>query len=95
MKRIIAWLLVLLLLFTAAAAEEKTEEASADRLTVGNPTPMRGEFFTSLWGNSTSDNDVRDLLHGYNLVVWDGDLGAFKTDPTVVSKITSMFSFNP
>ena len=89
MKRIIAWLLVLLLLFSAAAAEEKSEEAPANRLTVGNPTPMRGEFFTSLWGNSTSDSDVRDLLHGYNLVIWDGDLGAFKTDPTVVSRISS------
>ena len=89
MKRIIAWLLVLLLLFSAAAAEEKSEGTPANRLTVGNTTPMRGEFFTSLWGNSTSDSDVRDLLHGYNLVIWDGDLGAFKTDPTVVSRISS------
>ncbi len=88
MKRIIAWVLVLLLLFSAAAAEDYTEGVSADGLTVGNQTPMRGEFFTSLWGNSTSDCDVRDLLHGYNLVLWDGDLGSFKTNPTVVSQIS-------
>ena len=89
MKRIIACLLALLLLWSAAAAEGNNEEAAAGQLKVGNPTPMRGEFFTSLWGNSTSDCDVRDLLHGYNLVIWDGDLGAFMADPSVVSKMTS------
>ena len=76
--------MVLLLLCSAAAAEGNT---TANVLNVANPTPMRGEFFTNMWGNATSDIDVRDLLHGYNLVQWNGDLGSFKTDKTVVSSV--------
>ena len=90
MKRIIAWLLVLLLLFSVAAAEGNTEQPDGNRLTVGNPTPMRGEFFTSLWGNATSDLDVRDLLHGYNLVYLDNPTGTFKANPTAVEELLSI-----
>ena len=80
----------MLLFCTAAAAEETADKQDApvpDRLTVGNTTAMRGEFFTSLWGNATSDIDVRDLLHGYNLVMWDGENGMFCEDPSVVKNI--------
>ena len=89
MKRLIALLLALLLMCAGAMAEEGPEEQGLipDSLTVGNPTPMRGEFFTSFWGNSTSDLDVRDLLHGYNLIFWDGEEGLFREDPSVVSGI--------
>ena len=90
MKRFISLLLVMLLFCTAAAAEETADKQDApvpDRLTVGNTTAMRGEFFTSLWGNSTSDLDVRDLLHGYNLIMWDGENGMFREDPSVVKNI--------
>ena len=89
MKKIIACLLALLLLFSVAAAEDTKEETTVptNQLTVGNPTPMRGEFFTGLWGNSTSDLDVRDLLHGYNLVMWDSAIGGFTVDPSVVSNM--------
>ena len=59
-----------------------------DHVTVGNPTVMRGDFFTGLWGNSTSDIDVRDLIHGYNLVYWAGGEGMFTTNPTVVTAVT-------
>ena len=61
-----------------------------DHLSVGNPTPMRGEFFTDMWGNATSDIDVRDLLHGYNLVVWDVEFGHFTFDPSVVTDAIAM-----
>ena len=60
-------------------------EFNYEELTVGVPTPLTGYFFTSLWGNNTSDTDVRALLHGYDLIVWDGELGAFVPDDTVVS----------
>lgn len=63
-----------------------------DHLTVGNPTVMKGDFFTDLWGNSTSDIDVRDLLHGLNLIRWDGDYGMFTTDPSVVADVSVMES---
>ena len=59
-----------------------------DHLTVGNPTEMRGDFFTELWGNVTSDIDVRDLLHGYDLVYWSGEEGKFAANPTVVTSVS-------
>ena len=85
MKRLAAGLIALLLAFTLAAAA--AEDAS--RLVVGNPTPMRGEFFTDMWGNATSDADVRDLLHGYNLIMWDGSYRMFSADPSVVSAVAA------
>ncbi len=99
MKKLIALFLAALLLMTCAAApaedtameapQEEETDIAADpaftRLVVANPTPMRGDFFTDQWGNATSDIDVRDLLHGYNLVCWDGEEGMFTFDPSVVS----------
>ncbi len=58
-----------------------------DHITVGNTTPMRGDFFTDLWGNATSDADVRNLLNGYNLVIWDGNGGAFRANSAVVTGV--------
>ncbi len=94
MKKICALLLCFLLLplFPALGEGTQAEDAAAETeapakesLVVGNPTPMRGQFFTELWGNSTSDADVRDLLHAYNLIHWDTELGMFTVDPSVVS----------
>ena len=48
------------------------------RLKVGNPTPLTGKFFTSMWGGTTSDLDVQDLLHAYSPILWDGELGRFR-----------------
>ena len=39
-------------------------EYSYEELTVGNPTPVEGNFFTDMWGNNTGALDVRQLLHG-------------------------------
>ena len=57
-------------------------------LTVGNPTMVSGSFFTDMWGNNTSDIDVRTLLHGYNTVEWSSQL-QFVIDPIVVSNLTT------
>lgn len=54
-------------------------------LRVGNPTALKGDFFTDMWGNATSDLDVRALIHGYDLILWDGENGMFAINPTVVS----------
>lgn len=91
MKRLIAFVLLMALLCANAAAEQNAEEQipELNKLTVGNPTPMRGEFFTSFWGNATSDIDVRDLLHGYNLIYWDGEEGMFREDPSVVKGVVA------
>ena len=56
-----------------------------DDITVGNPTPLNGQFFTDMWGNATSDTDVRHLVTGYNLIIWDGEISLFRFDRSVVS----------
>lgn len=62
-------------------------EYDYDTLKVGNPTPMDGKFFTDLWGNATSDIDVRTLVHGYRLTSWDYDFGMFRENHSVVSGV--------
>ena len=52
--------------------------------TVGNTTRMKGDFFTEMWGNATSDIDVRMLIHGYDLILWDGEQAMYRADPSVV-----------
>ena len=86
MKKISALLLAILMLLVQASviAEQNIPQAE---LVVGNPTPMRGDFFTDMFGNNGTDIDVRDLLHGYNLVVWDYAKAAFAVDPSVVRNV--------
>ena len=91
MKKFVTWFIVLLLAVTPlTAAMGEAEEGQYDHLTVGNTTRMRGDFFTGMWGNATSDADVRDLLHGYNLVVWDSENGMFGFNPVVVTEVLAM-----
>lgn len=71
--------------FTLLTATAVFADRSYEELTVGSTTPITGEFFTDLWGNGAADLDVRQLLHGYGLVIWDSSEGLFKTDPSVVS----------
>lgn len=94
MKKIIFLLFILLLTFSAVFAQEEVIEDEyeagvniQDRLTVGNTTPMHGKFFTEMWEDVTSDGDVRSLIHGYNLIMWDGENGVFTHDPSVVNAI--------
>ncbi len=96
MKRIIAMLLALLLMLTCfaviAEGTEETEEIKEkdpkyEELVVANPTVMRGEFFTEMWGNSTTDIDVRVLIHGYNLVTWENAMAKFIPDAMVVDSV--------
>ncbi len=100
MKRMTAIVLALLMIATAMGVGAETAEgtgalpeaaaaAATATLRVGNPTPMRGDFFTDMWGNATSDIDVRDLLHAYNLIRWDGTKGMFAEDPSVVSGVAA------
>ncbi|MBQ6382569.1 MAG: hypothetical protein IJJ42_03075 [Clostridia bacterium] len=91
----IAWILAAIMLFSFAAAEtapeqENTVEAahSLEHLTVASMTRMTGNIFSEMYGNATSDIDVRYLIHGYNLVDWYGGIGMFDIDPTVVSGVT-------
>lgn len=92
MKKWIAFLLAAFLLAgqcTAFADDSGTASPAIplDHLTVGSTTAMKGDFFTEMWGNATSDADVRALLHGYNLIRWNGEDGMFTTDPMVVTGV--------
>ena len=94
MKRKLAMVLAVLLSLSMMSAQaepgggrtpEKPEEAVENELTVGTTTALSGSFFTEMWGNNTSDADVRGLLHGYNLMRWNGAEGSYEIDDTVVS----------
>ncbi|NLD35232.1 MAG: hypothetical protein GX653_10020 [Clostridiales bacterium] len=76
-----AWLLAVLMLLTTGAAANAQDEPR--ELVVANPTKLTGMFFTDRWGNTTSDVDVRTLLHGLNTVAHHGD-GSLGINPTVV-----------
>ena len=91
MKRFAAALLTLLVLMASfpSLAEETPKIAvptyPLDSLTVGNTTQLDGRFFTEMWGNATSDYDVRQLLHGANLAEWDSVESMFVLNPQVVT----------
>ncbi len=65
-------------------ADEEEGPIYPDELRVGHPTITKGDFFTEMFGNDTSDIDVRALIHGYNLVNWDQNQGVYLVDPSVV-----------
>ena len=73
--------------------DEKVERVTVqvdramDHLTMGNPTRMKGHFFTGLWDNDTSDIDARTLVEGYNLIEFNNAEGQYTNDPTVVTGV--------
>ena len=100
MKKLLAYLLICVMVLTAVttglaeatgetAAEEKPQITyDYDELTVAVTTPLTGNFFTNMWGNGSSDMDVRAMIHGYNLIEWDTEEGMFVPDESVVSGVT-------
>ena len=66
---------------------QEPEPEFPNELIVGHTTELRGDFFTEMFGNNTSDIDVRALLHGYNLVDWDQNQGTYVINPDVVTGI--------
>ena len=88
-KRICILLALLLALHLPAVRGEGTEKTCYDHATIGNPTLLNGCFFTGMWGNITSDMDIRDLTAGYRLVKWDGGFSQYRFDHSVVSGAVS------
>lgn len=90
-KRFLALILALAMVFASAALAEEVAPTAApkeyDHLVVGNTTAFSGKFASQMWGNNTTDLDVKELLFGYNLVEWEHDQGVFNVDPTVVTGI--------
>ena len=99
MKRLIALLLAGILLLGSLPAFAETAETAEpaegsgnpypdrdyEELKVANPTPMDGKFFTTMWGNSTTDIDVRTLVNSYYLTIYGYDTGYFKANPVTVA----------
>lgn len=52
------------------------------KVTVGSLTKVAGQFATDMFGNNTSDIDIRALLHGYSTVAYTDD-ASYALDETV------------
>ena len=100
MKKILAALLALMMLIPMFGMAEGTDTGENagdagklpvnlnydyDELVVGTTMPMHGAFSLENFGNAGSDVDVRELIHGYNLVEWNNEEGGFRLNPSVVS----------
>ena len=90
-KRILTLLMALMLLPAAGVTAAGAEEAGyPEELRVGHTTITKGDFFTEMFGNDTSDIDVRALIHGYNLVNWDQSQGVYVFDKSVVEDVLAV-----
>ena len=92
MKKLLCVFLSILMLLgqmSLPVFAEETEEVKEypDELIASSVTALKGDFFTEMFGNATSDIDVRALIHGYNLVHWDENQGTYILDPTVVTDV--------
>ncbi len=67
--------------------ETELPEDFPEELIVGHTTVTKGDFFTEMFGNDTSDIDVRAMIHGYNLVNWDQEQGVYVVDESVVENL--------
>lgn len=63
------------------------QREAAGSITYGSNTDMNGDFFTTMWGNNASDAIVKDLIHGYNTVVYQKESGSYEVDSTVVKEL--------
>lgn len=63
-------LLLILSLSLAPMTGFAQEAAQGDgALVVGSTSALTGEFYLGLWGNNTSDVDIRNLIQGYRTIV--------------------------
>ena len=78
----------------AAAAAEDAEiipiPSAMERLRVGNPTAMQGRFFADLWGGTTSDLDVQELLHACSPVTYDIGTQRFRYDQSILQNAITL-----
>lgn len=80
-------------LFAFEPVEDTIGLQPGTNITVASTTAMNGVFATDLFGNNTSDMDVRALIHGYATVAWTVTLG-MSLDPTVVANVETATSRN-
>ena len=87
LKKIIAILLCAVTLFAPALTSVCCADKQSE-LVVGSTTPMTGSFATDAWSLNSSDMDVRELIHGYELAGWSSAKSTFIMNSTVVKSIT-------
>ena len=63
------------------------------KATVGTFSKPNGAFFTEMWGNNTTDADVRALVHGLSTVTWTLDR-QYEINPTVVKSVEATTKYN-
>ena len=85
MKRIIGWMLAIMMLLGLLPAATGEVVTKYDHLTVETGTAFSGNFFSEVLGNNVSDQDVRNLIHGYNLVNWDSATGSYQFNPRLIA----------
>ena len=86
MKKLIALLLALLMLSGLVSAHAELA-GKYDLLVVGTLTPFSGNFLTDALGSNISDQDVRNLIHGYSLVYWNSGSGAYQFNEQLLSAV--------
>lgn len=65
----------------------KQREAKGS-ITYGSVALLSGNnFFTTMWGDNISDKIVRDLIHGYETVVYQKETASYAINKTVVKKL--------
>ncbi len=85
--RYVAMTVALALMLAPAASMGRAEAERRNTITVGTLTPLSGEFYLSVWGNSTSDIDVRRLLHGYGTIIGQSTMDR-RFNPAAVEAMT-------
>lgn len=84
MKKIAALLFAFVLLLGCVSAHA-AGSGKYDKLTVGVTTPFSGNFLDDALGSNISDQDVRSLIHGYNLVQWNATEGKYEINMAIVT----------
>ena len=85
MKRVLAWILTVAFLLGSVSALAEEEAGKYERLRVSTTTLFSGNFLCDELGSNISDQDVRKLIHGYNLVYWDSATGSYQFNPKLIT----------
>ncbi len=84
MKKLLVLALVIMMVLPLIPASAE----SANQLIVGTTTELSGDFFTVMWGNNAADRSIKDLLHGYENIVWTRTDG-YQVNNTVVTEFST------
>lgn len=74
---------------SAAPSSTTTASQPSGELVIGSTTELTGRFFSSLWGNNSSDMRIRSLINGtLDTVVYQKELGAYGYNTRVCPDVT-------